>query len=71
MATIYKLAKAQKISGDDKEASTDKKSGKFKQRVLALSSRGINNRFVYKVQSYLISSFINIQILLISVKDTS
>ncbi|CAG8619173.1 13361_t:CDS:2 [Funneliformis caledonium] len=48
MATIFKLAKAQKNAADNNEkngeVSTDKKSVKNKQRVLVLSSRGINYR---------------------------
>ncbi|CAI2180045.1 19957_t:CDS:2 [Funneliformis geosporum] len=48
MATIFKLAKAQKNAADNNEekgeVSTDKKPAKNKQRVLVLSSRGINYR---------------------------
>ncbi|CAB4428910.1 Brix-domain-containing protein [Rhizophagus irregularis] len=42
MATIFKLAKA--VADNKEEVSAEKKSTKNKQRVLALSSRGINYR---------------------------
>lgn len=47
MATVFKAAKAQvdtKTNNDDKEESNEKKPIKNKQRVLALSTRGINFR---------------------------
>jgi hypothetical protein len=46
MATIFKLAKA--VVDNTEESSIDKKSVKNKQRVLVLSSRGINYRYFIK-----------------------
>jgi hypothetical protein len=47
MATIFKLAKA--VADNKEEVSSEKKSTKNKQRVLALSSRGINYRYSLKI----------------------
>jgi hypothetical protein len=54
MATIFKLAKAAVDNNDNEEASNDKKSVKNKQRVLALSSRGINYRYFIKFKKKVI-----------------
>lgn len=64
MATIFKLAKA--VADNKEEVSAEKKSTKNKQRVLALSSRGINYRYSLKKLSLSIKHTLIINLLCIN-----